>query len=74
MGNHQLRSLDFWTGVGYTVFVSSRGVNMKPDTRLREKREEILRIAERYGASNVRVFGSVARGEASADSGDAVPL
>jgi len=47
---------------------------MKPDTRLREKREEILRIAERYGASNVRVFGSVARGEASADSGDAVPL
>jgi len=31
---------------------------------LREKREEILRIAKNYGASNVRVFGSVARGEA----------
>jgi predicted nucleotidyltransferase len=31
---------------------------------LRENREEILRIAKNYGASNVRVFGSVARGEA----------
>jgi hypothetical protein len=27
------------------------------------KREEILRVAERHGARNVRVFGSVARGE-----------
>ncbi|MDP2744716.1 MAG: nucleotidyltransferase family protein [Dehalococcoidia bacterium] len=31
---------------------------------LRSKREEILRIADRHGARNVRVFGSVARGEA----------
>jgi len=30
---------------------------------LREKREEILRIAEKHGARNVRVFGSVAHGE-----------
>jgi predicted nucleotidyltransferase len=29
-----------------------------------EKREEILAIAARYGARNVRVFGSVARGDA----------
>ncbi len=29
-----------------------------------EKREEILQIAARHGARNVRVFGSVARGEA----------
>ncbi len=28
------------------------------------KREEILRTAARHGARNVRVFGSVARGEA----------
>lgn len=35
---------------------------------LQEKREEILKIATRYGASNVRIFGSVARGEATADS------
>ena len=31
---------------------------------LRARREEILRIAAAHGASNVRVFGSVARGEA----------
>jgi hypothetical protein len=31
---------------------------------LHEKREEILQIAARHGARNVRVFGSVARGEA----------
>lgn len=31
---------------------------------LRGRREEILRIAEQYEASNIRVFGSVARGEA----------
>ena len=33
-----------------------------------EHREEILRIAERHGATNVRVFGSVARGTAGLDS------
>lgn len=31
-------------------------------------REEILQIAAKHGAYNVRVFGSVARGEASANS------
>ncbi|CDM96162.1 MULTISPECIES: nucleotidyltransferase family protein [Limnospira] len=36
--------------------------------RLQEKREEILALAAQYGASNIRVFGSVARGEADADS------
>jgi predicted nucleotidyltransferase len=35
---------------------------------LRTRREEILRIAAAHGASNVRVFGSVARGDAAADS------
>jgi len=35
---------------------------------LQEKREDILRIAKEYGASNVRVFGSVARGEADEKS------
>ena len=32
------------------------------------RREEILRIAAKHGASNVRVFGSVARGEAGPES------
>ncbi len=38
------------------------------DHLLTEKREEILRIAEKYGAKNVRVFGSVARGESDEHS------
>jgi len=33
-----------------------------------DKRGEILRLAEQHGAFNVRVFGSVARGEATPDS------
>ncbi len=32
------------------------------------KRNEIVQIAKRYGASNIRVFGSVARGEADIES------
>jgi predicted nucleotidyltransferase len=32
------------------------------------RRDEILRIAARHGAHDVRVFGSVVRGEAAADS------
>jgi predicted nucleotidyltransferase len=35
---------------------------------VREKREEILAIAQKHGAFNVRVFGSVARGEADEES------
>ncbi len=35
---------------------------------LKAKREEILRIAAQHGARNLRVFGSVARGDAGADS------
>jgi predicted nucleotidyltransferase len=35
---------------------------------LREKREDILRIAEKHGAKNVRIFGSVAHGEATETS------
>lgn len=35
---------------------------------LRTKREEILEIAKKYGAYNVRVFGSVARGDADEKS------
>ncbi|MFQ4134712.1 nucleotidyltransferase family protein [Nodosilinea sp. PGN35] len=35
---------------------------------LQANRAKILALAEKYGASNVRVFGSVARGEAQEDS------
>ena len=35
---------------------------------LEAKKDEILRIATKHGARNVRIFGSVARGEARPDS------
>jgi predicted nucleotidyltransferase len=35
---------------------------------LKERREEILALAARHGATNMRVFGSVARGEDNKDS------
>ncbi len=35
---------------------------------LKEKRSQILKIAERYGTKNVRVFGSVARGDSTSAS------
>lgn len=38
------------------------------DTLRVERREEILRLAGRRGARNLRVFGSVARGESNEDS------
>lgn len=38
------------------------------DEVLKDRREAILRIAERHGARNLRVIGSVARGEADDES------
>ena len=35
---------------------------------IKRNREEILRIIARHGARNVRVFGSIARGEDRTDS------
>jgi predicted nucleotidyltransferase len=40
-------------------------INLKS---LREKREEIMKIASKHGAYNIRIFGSVARGEADEKS------
>jgi uncharacterized protein len=41
---------------------------MKIDALIKDKREEILSIASKYGAYNVRIFGSVSRGEADEES------
>jgi len=41
---------------------------MRIDELLRQKRDEIFKIASRHGAKNIRVFGSAARGEAGSDS------
>jgi len=48
--------------------ISSRGFLFMDIQSLRVKREEILQIAEKHGARTVRIFGSVARGEADAAS------
>jgi uncharacterized protein len=41
---------------------------VKATDLLHEKREEIPRIAASHGAKNIRIFGSVARGEADESS------
>jgi hypothetical protein len=41
---------------------------MKIRKLLETKRDEILKLAEKHGAHNVRVIGSVARGEARPSS------
>ncbi|MBA3870842.1 MAG: nucleotidyltransferase domain-containing protein [Anaerolineae bacterium] len=38
------------------------------DDLIKDKREAIIQLAAQYGASNVRVFGSVARGDANESS------
>lgn len=41
---------------------------MAIEVLLQQKRQEVLRIAGKYGARSVRIFGSVARGEADSAS------
>jgi predicted nucleotidyltransferase len=41
---------------------------MKLNERIQGHRKEILSLAQKYGARNVRIFGSVARGDAREDS------
>jgi len=41
---------------------------MKIDKTLKEKRDQIFTIARQYGARNVRIFGSIARGEGRRES------
>jgi uncharacterized protein len=36
--------------------------------RVKEKRQDIIRVAARRGATNVRLFGSLARGEGREES------
>lgn len=38
-------------------------MSLEPGMDLQGKRQEILRVAARHGARNIRVFGSAARGE-----------
>ncbi len=47
---------------------SSMSESMSIGELLQEKREEILSLASKHGAFNVRIFGSVVRGEDRPDS------
>lgn len=42
--------------------------SMSVEETIKIKRDEIRQIARRHGASNIRVFGSVGRGEAKPES------
>jgi len=56
--------------MGYRSIIPENqgGRTVEPIELLRSRREEILRIAKKYGARNIRLFGSVARGEADESS------
>lgn len=41
---------------------------MRPDQILKEKREAVIALAEKHGARQPRIFGSIARGEAGPGS------
>lgn len=41
---------------------------MTAEELIKDKRDAVLQIARRHGATNVRIFGSAARGEMRADS------
>ena len=41
---------------------------MAVSNTLKNKRDEILTIAKKYGAKNIRIFGSMARGEETLQS------
>jgi len=43
-------------------------VTMKANELLKDRREDILRVAAQHGAQKVRVFGSAARGDDGPDS------
>ena len=50
------------------MWIAWEECEMNASELLQEKREQILRVAAERGAYNVRVFGSVARGEAGSKS------
>jgi predicted nucleotidyltransferase len=57
------------TGDDMATHLEPRGsARVSAVDEVRRKRPEILEIAARHGAHNVRLFGSFARGDARADS------
>ena len=52
----------------FTIIEVSVVNTMKLKQLLEEKRKDIIEIAARHGAYNIRIFGSVARGEDNENS------
>jgi len=50
------------------IAMAPAATTLRPSTVLAARRDEVLRLARVHGASNVRVFGSVARGQDTAAS------
>ena len=57
-----------WRDRRYTSEGDEGVADLAAGDPIREKREAIIRIAARHGATEVRLIGSVARGEARPDS------
>jgi predicted nucleotidyltransferase len=55
-------------GIDAELWTLTRGGAMSLENVLKTRRADVLRLAAKYGARNVRIFGSVARGEATATS------
>jgi uncharacterized protein len=55
--------IEFWTEF-LEIVLEKRPKPKTLKDHVHEKREDIIALVQKYGASNVRVFGSVARGEA----------
>ncbi len=63
------RDAMFWSRIRKPPFRMQQNRTMPSLNQLRaERRAEILRMAARHGAHNIRVFGSVARGDANENS------
>ncbi len=58
----------FVTAAAPVSYGTGRITPTSPSELLATERETILQLAERHGARNVRVFGSVARGDATGKS------
>jgi len=57
--NHRIEGL---------IFLNGLETSMRIEDLRNTRRDDILKIAARHGARNVRIFGSVARGEADSKS------
>ena len=57
-----------WGLNGYSVRIETGAPTVTTIDLLKARRGAIIQLAEQYGAHNVRVFGSVARGESGPTS------